>query len=417
METSQVVLLVLLAALVALVLGMVLGWLLARSRTPGSHAPEVAERVGSALEPVRATLDRMERQVRDLERDRVEQFGEVGARLRDVAGQTESLRLQTVTLTGALRASDQRGTWGEAQLRRILEHAGMLARCDFDEQVAAVSAHDARVRPDVVVRLPGEKVLVIDAKAPMGAFLQAQREDLPPDERDAHLDRHAAALRRHVDELAGKAYWSAFTHSPELVVCFVPSDALLAAALRSQPDLYDHGQSRGVVLASPAVLLAVLRALALAWQQDALSRNAQELLALGSDLHRRLGTLGRHVGSLGASLRRSVEAYNAMVGTLESRVLVTSRRMHDLDLVREPVAGPDPVTVTPRPLTAAELLDTGLGDTTLIDTGLTDRELLDAELREAGGERPLLLEEHRRQEGHRHPPGRGAEGPRAGSAG
>ena len=369
--------------LLALAVGLVLGWLLARSGAAARSAraqtevalarasrdqahAEAAElrleldgvssredqdsRTAAELAPLRAALDRVEQQVRTLERDRVEHFGQVGEHLDQVATQTRALREQTAALSGALSASGTRGTWGEVQLRRVMEHAGMLARCDFDEQVSAISRHDARVRPDAVVRLPGDKVIVVDSKAPLSAFLRAQAPERSGDEVDALLGEHAAALRTHVDGLAAKDYWSAFATSPELVVCFVPSDAVLAAALRAAPDLYDHAQSRKVVLASPATLLAVLRATALAWQQDALAGNARELLALGSELHQRLGTVGRHTRAMGSALRRSVETYNQLVGTLESRVMVTSRRMSELGLAE---AGPEPLPVlesAPRPV-------------------------------------------------------------------
>lgn len=311
-----------------------------------------------ALAPLTSALARVERQVGILERDRVEQFGEVGERLVEVSASTRALREQTASLAGSLNASSVRGLWGETQLRRVLEHAGMLARCDFDEQVRGVSRHDREVRPDVVVRLPGEKVLVIDAKAPMSGFLAAQRADLDPARREDHLRSHAGALRRHVDALAGKDYWSAFATSPQLVVCFVPSEAVLAAAVEHDPELFESAMRQRVALASPATLLALLRTVAYAWQQHALTDNARELLVLGRELHERLATLGTHVTRMGSSLRRSVEAYNAMVGTLESRVLVTSRRMHDLDLAAEPVPAPAPLEVSPRPLTAVELLTT-----------------------------------------------------------
>ncbi|WP_281965800.1 DNA recombination protein RmuC [Serinicoccus marinus] len=369
--------------LLALAVGLVLGWLLARSGAAARSAraqtevalarasrdqahAEAAElrleldgvssredqdsRTAAELAPLRAALDRVEQQVRTLERDRVEHFGQVGEHLDQVATQTRALREQTAALSGALSASGTRGTWGEVQLRRVMEHAGMLARCDFDEQVSAISRHDARVRPDAVVRLPGDKVIVVDSKAPLSAFLRAQAPERSGDEVDALLGEHAAALRTHVDGLAAKDYWSAFATSPELVVCFVPSDAVLAAALRAAPDLYDHAQSRKVVLASPATLLAVLRATALAWQQDALAGNARDLLALGSELHQRLGTVGRHTRAMGSALRRSVETYNQLVGTLESRVMVTSRRMSELGLAE---AGPEPLPVlesAPRPV-------------------------------------------------------------------
>jgi DNA recombination protein RmuC len=370
-EWWQLVLLVTASLLVGVLVGAAVG----QGRSAVRVARAEAQREGMAREvvaieaaargdreaaaqlgPLRASLERVESHVRALERDRLEQFGQVGEHLAQVAAQTRTLHQQTATLAGALNAAGTRGTWGEVQLRRVLEHAGMLDHCDFDEQVAATSRHDARVRPDVVVRLPGGKTLVLDSKAPLTAFLRAQADGISPAESGRLLRQHADSLRGHVDALAAKEYWSAFTTSPELVVCFVPSDAVLAAALRAAPELYDHAQSRRVVLASPAILLAVLRATALAWQQDSLSANARELLTLGTDLHQRLATMGRHLTGMGNALRRSVESYNQLVGTLESRVLVTSRRMHELGLVEEAVPVIVPVDAAPRPLTSAELL-------------------------------------------------------------
>ncbi|MGC5584335.1 DNA recombination protein RmuC [Ornithinimicrobium sp. W1665] len=329
-----------------------------------TRAVEQDREAAAELAPLRASLDRVESQVRMLERDRVQHYGQVGEQLAQVADQTRALQEQTSALSGALSSSAVRGTWGEVQLRRVLEHAGMLARCDFDEQVSATTRHDVRVRPDVVVHLPGGKNLVIDSKAPLGAFLRAQGDGVPPDEADRQLVEHGRALRRHVDQLAAKEYWSAFDHSPELVVCFVPSDAVLAAALRAAPDLYDHAQGQRVVLASPGTLLAMLRATALAWQQDALTTHARELLRLGADLHRRLATLGRHTTAMGTALRRSVETYNQLVGTLETRVMVTARRMHELDLAEGAPETLEPLTVAPRPLTSPELLATELDELT-----------------------------------------------------
>lgn len=314
-----------------------------------------------AIAPLTSALARVERQVGVLERDRVEQFGELGERLGEVSASTRALREQTATLAGSLNASSVRGVWGETQLRRVLEHAGMLTRCDFDEQVQAVSRHERQVRPDVVVRLPGEKVLVIDAKAPLSRFLAAQSVDVDARRRAEELRAHAGALRRHVEALAAKDYWSAFATSPELVVCFVPSEAVLATAIEHDPELFEAAMRSRVALVSPATLLALLRTVAYAWQQQALTDNARELLVLGRELHERLATLGGHVTRMGGSLRRSIEAYNAMVGTLETRVLVTSRRMHDLDLTAEPVPTPPPIESTPRLLTAAELIDEDAG--------------------------------------------------------
>lgn len=310
------------------------------------------------LLPVRQAMDRMERQVGLLERDRMEQFGALGRQLAEVSASTAALGAHTSTLAGALNSSNVRGTWGEVQLRRVLEHAGMLPRCDFDEQVAAVTAHEARVRPDVVVRLPAERVLVIDAKAPMSAFLAAQRDGLDPLARQDGLRRHAAALRGHVESLAAKAYWTAFAQTPQMVVCFVPSEAVLSAALAADPSLYDDALARRVVLASPGTLLALLRTVAFTWQQDAVTANARQVLDLSRELYARLATTGTHLSRMGSSLRRTVESYNALVGTLESRVLVTARRLRDLGVGEAPLSDLGAVETAPRPLTAAELLDT-----------------------------------------------------------
>ncbi|KRE61119.1 DNA recombination protein RmuC [Nostocoides sp. Soil756] len=313
------------------------------------------------LAPLKDALVRVEQHVGVLERDRVEQFGSLRSLLGRVEAETQGLGRATASLAGSLRSSSVRGAWGEVQLRRVLEASGMLPRCDFDEQVGAVSTHERAVRPDVVVRLPGAKVLVVDAKAPMTHFLDAQGEDLSDDERAALLRRHADALEGHVTALAGKEYWSAFRDGPEMVVCFVPSDAMLGAALAAQPSLHERALARRVVLVGPGALLALLRTVAFTWQQESLSTSARELLDLGRELHARLATLGAHTTKVGRSLQSSVEAYNAMVGALESRVLVTARRMRDLDVVTDDLAELEPVRVGPRPLTAQELIDAATG--------------------------------------------------------
>jgi DNA recombination protein RmuC len=362
-------------AVVVGVIGALISWLVAGVLFAGRSAALATERdllrervidleatasedaqTASVLAPLRDALVRVERQVGTLERDRVEQFSQVSVQLADVTSSTDALRSQTASLVGSLNASTIRGNWGEVQLRRVLEHAGMLARCDFDEQVSAVSSHDRGVRPDVLVRLPGDKCLVIDAKVPMTAFLGAQADGIDSAERSRMLASHATSLKGHVDSLAAKAYWSAFTNTPEMVVCFIPGDAILAAALAADPSLFDHSQARRVVLASPGTLFALLRTVAFTWQQDALTANAQLLLKLGNELYSRLGTLGSHATKMGASLQKSVESYNALVGALESRVMVTARKMHELGLADTPLPGTGPLETVPRPLTAAELI-------------------------------------------------------------
>ena len=366
------------ALLVGLAVGAAVGalvaWLVARSALLARSAAAAAERdvlrervldleaaradddsTAVLLAPLGDTIRRVERQVGALERDRALQFGQLGERLTEVSRSTESLRSETATLATALHSSTVRGAWGEVQLRRVLELSGLIARCDFDEQVTRVSRHGATVRPDAVINLPGARHVVVDSKAPMAHFLQAQSETVSDTERTELLAAHATSLRRHVEALAAKAYWSAFTRSPEVVVCFVPGEAILAAALADDPGLYEHALSRKVVLASPGTLFAVLRTIGAIWQQDSLEQNARELLALGQDLHARLTTLGGHVTAMGQSLSRSVESYNRFVGALESRVLVTARRMHELHLASEAPAPIEPLEAAPRSLSAAEL--------------------------------------------------------------
>jgi len=309
------------------------------------------------VQPLASALDRVERQVQTLEKERATQFSEVNLRLADVVSSTTELRSQTASLVGSLNASTVRGSWGEVQLRRVLEHAGLLARCDFDEQVTGTNADGATVRPDVVVHLPGGKHLVVDSKAPMSAFLAAQADALSAPEREAQLKAHATALRGHIGALAGKGYWSALPATPEMVVCFVPGEAILSAALARDPELHEYAMRKRVVLASPATLLALLRTVAFTWQQDALTANARELLGMARELYVRLAGLGSHASRMGTALQRSVEAYNALIGALETRVFVTARRMKDLDLVEDRLAEPVPLTTGPRPLAALELLD------------------------------------------------------------
>ncbi len=334
---------------------------LLRSRVAGLETA-LDERASQeqTLAPLSSTLARVERQVAVLERDRVEQYAGLREQLTGLALTNEALRTQTAALAGALRSPNARGSWGEVQLRRVVEHAGMLNRVDFTEQATGTSRSGASVRPDLVVNLPGGKHVVVDAKAPLAAFLEQRYDD------------HAKAVRAHVDALAGKQYWTAFSDSPEIVVCFVPGEAFLAAACEADPSLLEAAMAKRVVLATPTTLLALLRTVALTWQQDALAGSARQLFDVGRELHARLGTLGGHAGKLGRDLQRSVEGYNALVSSLESRVLVTARRMRDLGVVDDELAVVAPLEVAPRPLTASELIDDVLGDAGRDGDGLLD---------------------------------------------
>ncbi|HYN94771.1 MAG TPA: DNA recombination protein RmuC [Pilimelia sp.] len=313
------------------------------------------EAVARAVAPLHDTLRRYEQRVAELEHDRVDAYAELREQVRSMTAVSGELRTETKQLVSALRAPQVRGRWGEHQLRRIVEAAGMLAHCDFTEQVTA-AVDGAVVRPDLVVRLQGGRCVVVDAKAPFEGYLAAM-EAREEHSRDRHLDAHARHLRAHVDALAAKAYWAAFDQSPEFVVLFVPADTFLDAALARDPALLEHAFARDIVLATPATLVALLRTVAYAWRQESLARNAVAVHTLARELYGRLSTLGEHVGKLGGALGGAVTAYNKAVGSLEARVLVSARKLADLGVSAEELATPAQLEVAPRQLQAPELVD------------------------------------------------------------
>jgi DNA recombination protein RmuC len=311
--------------------------------------------VAEAVAPLREALTRYELRVAQLERDRVGAYEALREQVRGMHEVSGELRTETRQLVAALRAPQVRGRWGEHQLRRIVESAGMLEHCDFAEQVGA--ATDAGgVRPDLVVRLHGGRQVVVDAKAPFDAYLGAM-EARDESTRDTQLRKHAAHLRAHVDQLAAKAYWSAFQPAPEFVVLFVPADPFLDAALQRDPTLLEHAFARDVVLATPATLVALLRTIAYVWRQEALARNALAVHTLARELYSRLSTMGDHFSKLGASLSAAVTAYNRAVGSLEARVLVSARKLAELGVSGDAVPTPPQVEVAARGLQAPELVD------------------------------------------------------------
>ncbi|OJF09663.1 DNA recombination protein RmuC [Couchioplanes caeruleus] len=313
------------------------------------------EAVARAVAPLHETLRRYEERVADLERERIDAYAELREQVRAMGLVSGELRTETRQLVAALRAPQVRGRWGEHQLRRIVEAAGLLEHCDFAEQVSSRTDHQG-VRPDMVVRLHGGRSVVVDAKAPFDAYLSAM-EARDERTRDTHLDQHARVLRGHVDALAGKAYWTAFDQTPDFVVLFVPADPFLDAALQRDPTLMEHAFARNVVLATPATLVALLRTVAYSWRQEALARNALAVHGLARELYGRLATLGDHVGKLGASLGGAVTAYNRAVGSLESRVLVSARKLAEMGVSDEELAVPAQVELTPRQPQAPELFE------------------------------------------------------------
>ncbi|MEV6370220.1 DNA recombination protein RmuC [Micromonospora musae] len=313
------------------------------------------EAVSRAVAPLHETLRRYEQRVADLEHERVDAYAELREQVRAMSVVSGELRTETKQLVAALRAPQVRGRWGEHQLRRIVEAAGMLEHCDFAEQVTAATDHQV-VRPDLVVRLHGGRSVVVDAKAPFDAYLTAM-EARDERSRDTHLDAHARHLRAHVDALAAKTYWAAFDSTPEFVVLFVPADPFLDVALQRDPTLLEHAFARNVVLATPATLVALLRTVAYSWRQEALARNAAAVHSLARELHGRLATLGDHVSKLGTSLGGAVTAYNRAVGSLEARVLVSARKLAELGVSDRELEAPAQVELAPRQPQAPELLD------------------------------------------------------------
>jgi DNA recombination protein RmuC len=313
------------------------------------------EAVARAIGPLHETLQRYERRVTELEHERVDAYAELREQVRSMSTVSGELRTETKQLVAALRAPQVRGRWGEHQLRRVVEAAGLLEHCDFAEQVTAAT-DEHTVRPDLVVRLHGGRTIVVDAKAPLEGYLSAM-EARDERSRDAHLDQHARHLRAHVDALAAKEYWTAFPPSPDFVVLFVPADPFLDAALRHDPTLMEHAFRRNVVLATPATLVAMLRTVAYSWRQEELARNAVAVHALARELYGRLATLGDHVGRLGAALGGAVTAYNKAVGSLEARVLVSARKLAEMGVSDDEIPTPAQVEVAPRQPQAPELMD------------------------------------------------------------
>jgi DNA recombination protein RmuC len=370
------------ALLAGILIGAALGYLLARNRL-ATAAATAEERARSAQDraallertaaektaiaegqlaqrfdvetlvgPMRETLARVEQQLRDSDLARARSHAELTQQVEFTRRGAEQLREQTQALVTALRRPEARGRWGELQLRRVVELAGMAAHVDFDEQVVT---DGGQRRPDMVVRLAGGKNVVVDSKVSLAAYLEAASAG-DERERAARIAAHARHLRAHVDQLGSKAYWSSLPETPEFVIMFVPGEAFLAPALEHDQGLLEYALARRVHLATPTTLVSMLRTVQYAWQQQALSENAREVFELGRELYARLSGLGRHLDKVGKSLTTAVGAYNLAVGTMESRVLVSARRLASLGVVDAELAAPAPVLETARPLTAPELV-------------------------------------------------------------
>jgi DNA recombination protein RmuC len=369
------------ALLAGIAIGVVIGYLLARNRLATATATaeeraraaeqraalieraasektaladgQLAQRfdVESLVGPMRETLARVEQQLRESDLARTKSHAELVQQVEFTRRGAEQLREQTQALVTALRRPEARGRWGELQLRRVVELSGMASHVDFDEQVVVEGGQ----RPDMVVRLAGGKNVVVDSKVSLAAYLEAASAADDGD-REARLDAHARHLRAHVDQLGAKAYWSALPETPEFVILFIPGEAFLAPALERDPGLLEHALARRVHIATPTTLVSMLRTAQYAWQQQALSENARAVFDLGRELHDRLSGMGRHLDRVGKSLTTAVGAYNQAVGSLETRVLVSARRLASLGIVAADLPAPALVEETARPLSAPELV-------------------------------------------------------------
>lgn len=305
--------------------------------------------VADLISPVRDSLCKMDAQIQLIEKERIDAYGGLRQQVDSLLTAQKDLRSETSNLVRALRTPNVRGRWGEIQLRRVVEIAGMLPYCDFAEQ-ETISTEAGRMRPDLVVNLPGGKKVVVDAKTPLQAFLDAF-ETNDEEARRASLANHARQVRDHIATLSGKKYWEQFESTPEFVVMFLPGETFFSAALEQDTGLIEHGVLNRVIPASPTTLIALLKAVAYGWNQEKLARNAHEISALGKELHERLRNLTGHITAVGANLDRAVESYNKAVGSLESRVLVSARKFSELGApVAEDIPELEPVETTARAL-------------------------------------------------------------------
>ncbi len=292
---------------------------------------ELGERekaVEALVKPIRDALEASQKQIAELEKSRSEAYGGIKSQLEEMQLSQKSLRQETQNLVNALRRPEVRGRWGEITLRRLVELAGMVEHCDFIEQ-AHTETDGQIIRPDMVVRMPDQRELVVDVKTPLDAYLTAA--EAPDDaQRQLGLERHAKNVRAHIRMLASKAYWSQFENSPEFVILFIPGDQFLSAALNEEPDLIEYALSEQIILATPTSFVALLKAVAYGWRQMALADNAKEIRVLAEDLYARLATFVTHMNKVGRQLGSSVESYNKAVGSLERSVLPGARKFVEL---------------------------------------------------------------------------------------
>ncbi len=318
-----------------------------------------------ALAPVKVHLEQMQLTVATLEKERTEQFGTIQQQLKSAIESDEQLRKQTQALSQALTSNNVRGVWGEAQLRKLVELAGLIKHADFDEQ-ATISTNAGAGRADMVINLPGGKSLAIDSKVPFSAYQEASAiSELATGEEAARRTRliaeHVKAVKAHIDALGTKSYWSGLDASPDFVIAFIPSESLLSAALDADPALLEYAFKKNVALASPVSLFSVLKTINFIWRQNADESSVRNMIKLGKELYERVGKVAEHADKLGRSITSTVKDYNQFVSSLEGRMLVTARKLNDLDenaLGTEDISAPKELEVAPVQLTASELTST-----------------------------------------------------------
>ena len=382
MDMNESVWLVAIALVMAGALGFVAGWAVKsrRSASGGDHTAlqaqldmaqrqyedlrakqEAENKILQALTPVSERLTDMQRTVAELEKQRNEQHGQISQQLRAALESDELLRGTAEQLASALRSNSVRGVWGEVQLRRVVEAAGLIERVDFDVQ-SQISSDAGVGKPDMVIHLPGGKNIAVDAKVPFNAYLEASQIAVTATgeeaaRRESLLKQHVTAVRSHIDALGKKSYWDGLAASPELVICFIPSEALISSAIEADPALMDYAFSKKVALASPVTLWSVLKTVAFSWQQDVLTEDAAKLFDVGKELLGRLGGMAKHIETLGRSITSTVKGYNAFVGSLESRVFPSARKLTELGNAADFPDELEGIESMPRELSAPELTE------------------------------------------------------------
>ncbi|MDE3045445.1 MAG: DNA recombination protein RmuC [Verrucomicrobiota bacterium] len=295
---------------------------------------------------IEQTLKKLDDHQRELEKRREGAYSALQQQIEQMMVSDRELRKETAQLASALRSPQLRGAWGQIHLRRVVELAGLVNQCDFAEQV---SVDAGMLRPDLVIRLPGQRHIVVDAKTPLNAYLDAA--DIQEEERRKHkLQEHAGALRKHIRDLSSKEYWKHFNLSPEYVILFLPAESFFSMALQADPTLIEVGADQNIIIATPTTLIAILRAVAFGWKQESFSKSAQEIAKLGAELYDRLGTMAEHWSKLGRQLTSSVDAYNQSVASLESRVLVSAKKLKEFGGLAKELPQPEQIEKLPRHL-------------------------------------------------------------------